>query len=661
MIPDETVERVREAADIVEIVGEFVPLRRSGGTWRGACPFHGGKNPNFSVSPSHGSYHCFVCHESGDVFTFVRKRLGLDWPSAVKYIGDKVGIEVIDAPRRAQAPDPNAPNYEVLSAAAEWFQQQLRDEAGGRAAREYLHSRGLDEAAWQRFGLGFAPRDVQALRRYLHALGADDARQLEAGLLVHREGDSEPRLRFRGRIMFPIHDELGRPVGFGGRAMGDDTPKYLNSPESTVFQKRRTLYGLHTAKQSMRRAGRAIVVEGYLDAIRLALAGIEEVVAPLGTALTEEQAQLLVRYASEVFLLYDSDEAGQKATFRSGLELLRVKATVRVVSLPDGEDPDSFVRQQGRAAMETQLGQAIDLFDRQVQLLERRGWFADLRQRRNAIDKLLPTIRAAKAPLTRDLYLARLSAATQLDKAILATEADALPDRERRTISGSQGAHQGAYPGGLTRADDGDGPPPFDGPPPEFVESGSDEAPAPLPPPPGEARPAWKPGRRGKAQGPEWQATAIPPRPSRDEPVERALVRAMLVDRGVAERVAERHPPDSFRDARYRELFDVLLHAPLDEELERVADRLSPDTFAVLRALTEGAPFEMESSDIGFSLAKLDVRVLEARLNDVRTAMQQEDDREAKDQLMREAHELATEIRRILPVRSARGRKWDGR
>ena len=157
----------------------------------------------------------------------------------------------------------------------------------------------------------------------------------QAGLFVVREGETEPRPRFRGRLMFPILDELGRHVGFGGRALGDDTPKYLNSPESVVFQKRKTLYNMHTAKQAMRRAGRPIVVEGYLDAIRLVLAGIEEVVAPLGTALTDEQAQLLVRYAPEVFLLYDSDEAGQKATFRSGLELLGHKATVRVVTLPD--------------------------------------------------------------------------------------------------------------------------------------------------------------------------------------------------------------------------------------------------------------------------------------------------------------------------------------
>lgn len=620
MIPDEIVEQVRSAADIVEIVGEFVPLRRSGGTWRGPCPFHQGKNPNFSVSPSHGSYHCFVCQESGDVFTFVRKRLGLDWPDAVKYVGEKVGIEVIDTPRRAPMQDPNAPNHEALAAAAEWFQQQLLDEQAGREARAYLAQRGLDAAAWQRFGLGFAPRDAQALRRYLHSLGYDDARLLEAGLLALREGETEPRGRFRGRVMFPIHDEIGRPVGFGGRAMGDDQPKYLNSPESPVFQKRRTLYGLHTAKQAMRRAQRAIVVEGYLDAIRLTLAGIEEVVAPLGTALTEEQARLLVRYASEIFLLYDSDEAGQKATFRSGMELLREKAAVRVVSLPDGEDPDSFVRAQGRAAMEAQLSQAIDVFDRQVQLLERRGWFSDLRRSRRAVDKLLPTIRAASDPLTRDLYLARLADVTGLDKAALQAET---PES---------------------------GPP--EAPPPERGFEEGPPAPLPEPAPEPGARAPWK-GRRGK-QGPEWKATAIPPRPRTDEPVERALVRAMLLERGVAERVAERHPPASFRSASYRELFDVLLNAPFDEDLEQIAMRLSEESLRVLRDLTEGSPFLPEGADIALSLDKLDARVLERRIDAILDAMLRTDDRTEKDALMRERLELELELRRLLPIRSPR-------
>jgi len=650
MIADEIVERVRQAADIVEIVSEFVPLKRSGGTWRGPCPFHQGKNPNFSVSPSHGSYHCFVCHESGDVFTFLRKRLGLDWPSAVKFVGEKVGIEVVDTPRRAQAPDPNAPNYEVLAAAAEWFQTQLRDEQEGRAAREYLASRELDPHAWHQFGLGFAPRDGQALRRYLRSLGYDDERQLEAGLLVVREGDPEPRGRFRGRVMFPILDELGRHVGFGGRAMGDDQPKYLNSPESPVFQKRRTLYGLNTAKQAMRRVERAIVVEGYLDAIRLAVAGLEEVVAPLGTALTEEQAQLLTRYATSVFLLYDSDEAGQKATFRSGLELLRAKASVHVVSLPEGEDPDTFVRTHGRAAMEAQLGNAIDLFDRQVQMLERRGWFSDLRHRRTAIDKLLPTIRAAKEPLTRDMYLARLADVTRVDKATLSSEADALPEPGMRRVVHRSAAY------GAPGAPDGDEPPPFDGPPLDDAggEYGEPE-PTPLPAPASEQRPAWTPRKKGYKPGPEWQATNIPPRPRRDEPVERALVRAMMVDRGVAERVAERHPPASFRDGRYRELFDVLLHAPLDDDLEQIAERLAPEALRTLRELTESGAYDVVAADIGLNLSKLDVRVLETRVEEIRVAMRTAT-REEQDALMRERLDLEAEIRRLVPMRSPRGR-----
>lgn len=640
MIPDEIVERVRATADVVGIIGEFVPLKRSGGSWRGPCPFHQGKNPNFSVTPATGTYHCFVCHESGDVFTFMRKRLGLDWPAAVKYVGEKVGIEVVDAPRRAQAPDPNAPSYEALSAAGEWFQHQLRDEAVGREARTYLTHRELDTEACARFGIGFAPRDGQALRRYLHTLGIDDARQLEAGLLVQREGESDLRVRFRGRVMFPISDELGHPVGFGGRAMGDDTPKYLNSPESPVFQKRRTLFGLHTAKQAMRRASRAIIVEGYLDVIRLALAGIEEVVAPLGTALTEEQAALLVRYATEVFLLYDSDEAGQKATFRSGHELLRTKASVRVVSLPEGEDPDSFVRANGKGAMEAQLAQAIDLFDRQVQMVERRGMFADIKLRRRALDKLLPTIRAAVDPLTKDLYLTRLSEATGLDKATLAAEAEAHAAAERRRSPVARGP--------------GDALAPFDGPPP--APPGQEERePAPLPPPPGEVsqRQPWR-GKSRYKQGPEWKATAVPPRPGKDEPVERALVRAMIRDRSVAEWAAERHPPDSFRDGRYRELFEWLLSSPLDDDLERIAERCSPAALAALRELTESAPQEAEAADLDLNLRKLAVRALDERLEAVMRQLAEAGSPDHKDVLLRDKLELTRERNQILPIRSPR-------
>lgn len=638
MIADETVERVRAAADIVAIIGEFVPLRRSGGEFRGACPFHGGKNPNFSVSQKRGSYHCFVCHESGDVFTFVRKRLGLDFTAAVKMVGERAGIDVVDAPRRAHVPDPNEGNWETIATAAEWFREQLAAPIGADA-RAYLLSRDIDEAACARFGIGFAPRDGQAMRKYLHGLGFDDARQLDAGVIAVREGETEPRARFRGRVTFPILDEQGHHVGFGGRAMGDATPKYLNSPESAVFQKRRTLYGMHTARQAMRRSGRAFVVEGYLDAIRLVLAGVEEVVAPLGTALTEDQASLLVRYANEIFLLYDSDEAGQKATFRSGLELLRHKAAVRVVSLPDGEDPDTFVRAHGRAALESHVSQAIDLFDRQVQLLERLGWFADLRHRRRAIDKLLPTIRAARDPLTRDLYITRLSDVSQLDKSIIAAEADEVPTRSRRSQAPEPVPDQDPGP---------------TAPAPEYTRAPraqQDDTP-PSPYAAQNKRDAWKGKRRNP--GPEWQATNVPPRPRPDEPVERALVRAMLIDRDLAERIAERHGPSDFRDPDYRALFGALLNASPDDDLERIAESLEPGALERLRELTNTLDAaDSAATDVSLSLARMDARPVETRMDEIRSAMRNASP-EQQNALMRERLELETELRRLLPMRSPR-------
>lgn len=645
MIPDEVVEQVRAAADVVAIISEFVPLKRSGGSWRGPCPFHQGKNANFSVTPATGTYHCFVCHESGDVFTFLRKRLGVDWPTAIKMVGEKSGISVVDVPRGRPVQDPLARHHEALAAASEWFIQQLQTAPGSDDARAYLTSRGLDADACTRFGIGYSPRDAQALPRYLASLGFDEALQVESGLLVVREGESAGRARFRGRIMFPIHDETGKPVGFGGRAMGDDQPKYLNSPESPVFQKRRTLYGLQTAKHAMRRTRRAIVVEGYLDRIRLALAGIEEVVAPLGTALTTEQAQLLVRYAQEVFLLYDSDEAGQKATFRSGLELLQQQATVRVVTLPAGEDPDTYVRAQGGAAMESQLGDAIDLFDRQLQLIERRGWFGDLRHARLAVDRLLPTIVAAKAPLTRALYLARLAEASGVDQAALTREADELARvvqqrSERLARTGEPHAPQSAPQGGFAPVE----------------ENVPREADVPLAPPPGEQEQAWRPRRRDK-QGPQWKVTAIPPRASKDDPIERALVRAMLHERGVAERLADKgYPPESFRHEGYRELFDLLLHAPLDDALDRVAERASPEAVRLLRELTEEQPLGPEAADIDLVLRKLGARALEERIAQLDVQMRSGSSTDEADALLRERVLLTRELGQLLPIRSPRTR-----
>jgi DNA primase len=333
VIPDETVERVRESADIVGVIGEYVELKRQGSDYRGPCPFHQGTHRNFSVSPKKQMYYCFVCHEGGDVFSFLTRRLGVDWPTAVKMVAEKSGIEVVETTsRRTEEKDDREPFWEVNGAAAEYFRNILWNDPLGEDAREYLGQRGIERDLADRIGIGFAPREIGLMRAYLNTLGFDDARQSEAGLLTTPEGATDPRPRFRGRLMFPIYDLSSRVVGFGGRLLGPGEPKYLNSPESRIFSKGKLLYGLNWAKQAARRDERMLVVEGYFDAARLIGAGIESVVAPMGTALTEDQAKLVRRYTDRVYLLYDSDKAGLKATFRSGDELLRQGASVQVVT-----------------------------------------------------------------------------------------------------------------------------------------------------------------------------------------------------------------------------------------------------------------------------------------------------------------------------------------
>ena len=436
MIADEVVEQVSQQADIVAIIGEHVKLKKVGSVWRGPCPFHQGTNSNFSVMPR-GGYTCFVCGEKGSVFTFVQKRLGMSFVEAVKYVGAKAGIEVVDVERKREGPDPREPLWELQATVAEFFQRTLWDEPAGAAARDYLAEREVPRATSERFGIGFAPREVGAMRAHLHALGIDDDRQLAAGLLVKREDQDEPRPRFRDRLMFPILDQSGHTVGFGGRLLGPGEPKYLNSAESDIFSKGRVLYNLSTARNAIRRDDRVLVVEGYFDALRLVDAGLECVVAPMGTALTEAQAELLGRFTRHVFLLYDSDAAGQKATFRAADVLLAKGLEVRVVTMPEGEDPDSFTRKHGRDAVESLLDGAMDVFDRKVQLLERAGWFADLQHKRRALDRLLPTIRAASDPITRDLYLARAADAAGIAREVLLREMHAGP-RRGTSVRGNQ-------------------------------------------------------------------------------------------------------------------------------------------------------------------------------------------------------------------------------
>ena len=419
MIPDETIEQVRDSTDIVGLIGESVTLKRTGADYRGPCPFHGGTNRNFAVIPKKGRYYCFVCHESGDVFSWFMKRLGMDYPTAVREAARRTGIVIPERAERA-GPDPNEPLYSAMAVGHDWFARQLLELPDAAAAREYVEGRDIPLETAAMLGLGYAPVG-NAFLKAMAELGVEERVLLEAGLAAQRD-DGSIIPRFRRRLLFPIHNLRGRLVGLGGRLLGPGEPKYLNSPETEIFHKGKQLYNLHQARAAIRKEESVLLVEGYFDVIRLSLAGVENVVAPLGTALTPDQAVLLKRFAPAATILYDSDLAGLRATFRAGDELLRHAIRVRVATLPPGEDPDTLVRKGGAEALEAVLADAIDLLERKIQLLERKGFFEGVEHRREALDRLLPTLRAASDPITRELYLSLTAERAGVSKEVLEGE-----------------------------------------------------------------------------------------------------------------------------------------------------------------------------------------------------------------------------------------------
>lgn len=415
------VEEIRSRADLVDVCGEYMPLKRVGKTFRGPCPLHGGDDPNFSIDPGRQIFKCFVCGEGGDVFSFVMKHLGQDFPEAVRWLGSRVGVEVPD--RDADREDPHASIREAAAFAEEWFASRLADEEG-ESARAYLEGRGVSGAAAERYALGFAPAGWRGLREAARSHGIEDEILLEAGLLATSERADEPYDRFRNRLIFSIRDLRDRPIGFGGRDLSGEegVPKYINSPDSPIFTKGRTLYALNWARHAMRKEGHALVVEGYMDALSLHQRGVEATVAPLGTALTAEQAATLTRYATRVYLLYDSDRPGLEATFRAADRVLEAGGQPMVVTLPEGEDPDSLVRERGVAALRDHLSDAVDVLERKLQILERRGFLGSIPGKRRALDGLLSTLRAASDPAMRDLYLDRAAERLGIRRATVVEE-----------------------------------------------------------------------------------------------------------------------------------------------------------------------------------------------------------------------------------------------
>lgn len=608
MSTDPIVERVRDAADIVQIIGEHVKLKRAGGDFRGPCPFHGGKNPNFSVSPRRGQYHCFKCGESGDVFSFLQKHLGMSFPDSLRAVASTVGIEIPSQRVEHAGPDPRDPFWEMNAAAADYFQHELWEADRASVARKYLESRDIQKADADRFELGFAPDDIGTFRAHMATMGFEVDRLIDGGLLVRRDENSEPRPRFRNRVMFPILDASGRHIAFGGRALGDAEPKYLNSPETPVFSKSKTLYALGWCKNDIRKADRVFVVEGYMDAIRLMVAGINTVVAPLGTALTESQGEMIVRYTRNVYLLYDSDQAGLKATFRAGDELLRRGCAVRVITLPNGEDPDTFVRANGAAALEQHVSQSVDVFERKIQLLERGGWFAELQKKRIALDRLLPTIRATADPLLRELYIGRAAEKTGIAKEALIREASATPKGESRPTGSRRDSPLNA---GDVRGD---------------LETGA--------PPPEDERPIAIARRGDRRRDHDGGARAA----------ERELVRAMLGDPQRATRIAEQVDPARFTDEHYRAMFYAMLDLEDDFTVERLADRLEPEDVSVLNVfLEEGNAQNDPDKTIAASIAVIAMRDIDARLAEIDRVMGLATIPE-QNELMKEKQRLQKEI-----------------
>ncbi len=415
-------DEVRSLTDIVKVVGSYVQLRKAGANYVGLCPFHREKTPSFAVHPTKQIFHCFGCGVGGDVFKFVMLIENVPFPEALHRLAEKAGIKIEsrfqDATYDAAARDRNE-FYKIHEAAALYFAGRLGGSAEGRAARAYLSDRGVSDAMIARFRLGYAPADGQGLTRRLMEEGFKPDDLEKSALIIKASEGGRYFDRFRRRIIYPIANESGRIVAFAGRALGDEQPKYLNSPETPIYTKSRILYNLHQAGVSIRREEFAVLVEGYMDCIALVAAGVENVVASCGTSLTESQVRLLGRYARRVVVNFDPDAAGIAATARS-LELFQEESyEIRVLALPEGLDPDSFVHRKGAEEYRKRLQAAPSYTD---YLIDRAAASHDLTTPEGkvaAANSLLPFLSHTPNPLLRSELAKRVAMRLHLDESLL--------------------------------------------------------------------------------------------------------------------------------------------------------------------------------------------------------------------------------------------------
>ncbi|MGE5529774.1 MAG: DNA primase [Patescibacteria group bacterium] len=404
----ELIEEIKARTDLVALIGEYVPLRRSGRRHVGLCPFHQESSPSFSVNEEGRFFYCFGCKASGDAYEFIMRLEGLDFAGAARFLAERVGLRwEAQTPEEAAREKKRAALLKLNNMAAELYRRALAAPQTGARAREYLRRRGIAEAAAARFGLGYAPGTGRALVGVLRKYGCRLEDAAAAGLVVPTaDGYLD---RFRDRIVFPLLDLRAQAVGFGGRTMGDAQPKYLNSPESEIFSKGRFLYGLYQAREAIRRAGYAVLVEGYFDVIVAHQAGEALAVAPLGTALTEGHAALLKRFTDKIVIAFDGDNAGQAATVR-GLEILRRGGlNVYVAVMPPGVDPDDLIRGQGRDSFSGLVAAALPLTDFLLGRVLAGSELGNPEGRAAAVQACLPVLAEVAAGTARDGYLRKVA------------------------------------------------------------------------------------------------------------------------------------------------------------------------------------------------------------------------------------------------------------
>lgn len=388
---EDTIMRVKEANNVVEVINTHVPLKKAGSAYKALCPFHQEKTPSFTVNPARQIFHCFGCHTGGDVIRFIMLYEGLPFTDAVRKLAARAGMEL---PRGEGEKGPGRDARDQLvqanSIASGFYAEKLMKSEEGKGAREYLNGRGIHTDVGRTFGMGFAPGGWRALADKLKEEGVPAQVALEAGLLVEGSGGKAPYDRFRNRIVFPIRDIMGRVLGFGGRVMGEELPKYINTPETPVYRKGDSLFGMDVAAPAIREAGYVILVEGYMDVVALHQGGIRNVLGVLGTALTPEQARRIKRLSTDCTLLFDSDEAGRKAALRSGLILLGEGFSCRVTPLAAGEDPDSYLQANGANALR-ELIDGSDSVIAYVLAEARKAYPGDrLRDKFQVVDAILP-------------------------------------------------------------------------------------------------------------------------------------------------------------------------------------------------------------------------------------------------------------------------------